>query len=246
VFDNIRVVLFDMGGTLVDYPVLSWPQLAGRCVEGLYRFLIQPEEEGPPPAVVLPEPGQAHARRTRPGPGTALLHHAALALRRMIRSLSGYTLPRMAEMCARPLVAEGRLFDDALPTVLALRRRGYRLGLVSNTPWGTPEYLWENQLRRFGLAPYFDVSLFSSVVGFRKPDTRILQTALARLGADARHALFVGDNPDIDIPGARQLGMRAALVRRAARPPASTHAADITIESLTELLDHLPPRPACR
>ena len=250
-FADIRVILFDMGGTLVDYPVPSWPRLAGRCIEGLYRFLVHTDREGPPPAVALSELDQAHVHRLRAGPGTALLHRAALALRRMIRSLSGYTLPRMAEMCARPLMAEGRLFDDTLPTIQALRRRGYRLGLVSNTPWGTPEYLWENQLRRFGLAPYFDVCLFSSVVGFRKPDTRILQTALARLGVEAPRALFVGDNPDADIPGARRLGMRAALVRRTAPPSATTPAppgrspaADVTIESLTELLALLPPRPA--
>jgi putative hydrolase of the HAD superfamily len=246
VLADIEVVLFDMGGTLIDYPVPTWPIAMGRCLEGVYGYLVRPETERPPPAAVIPGPNDPRTRRGPHPPGTPMVHRLMLSLRRMIRGLSGRTLPRMAEACARTLVAEGKLFDDSVPTLGALEGRGYRLGLVSNTPWGTPEYLWENQLNRFGLARYFETWCFSSAIGFRKPDGRIFRLALDRLGATASRTLFVGDDAEADVGGASKMGMRTAwLVRptrwRKGRPTApAAPAADLCLRSLGDLLDHLP------
>jgi putative hydrolase of the HAD superfamily len=238
---DIEAVLFDLGGTLVDYPLPSWPVTAGRCLEGVYAFLVRPDEERPPPAADLPGPDEARVRRQRAARDTAAAHRAMVAVRRMVRSLSGSTLPHMAEACARPLFVEGRLYDDALPAIRALKDRGYRLGLVSNTPWGTPEYLWESQLDRFDLTDHFEVRLFSSAIGYRKPDPRIFRAALARLGVPAERALFIGDRPRTDVAGASRVGMRTALVVRPGGPRRRSLArADLSIGSLAELLDHLP------
>ena len=240
-FSEIEAILFDLGGTLVDYPAPSWPQAALRCFKGTYAYLVRPGHEQPPPAAAVPDPGEAAARRPLPAPGTPLIHRIMLALRRMVRSLSGRSLPRMAEACARPLLAESRLYDDALPVILALEARGYRLGLVSNTPWGTPEYLWESQVERFHLAPHFPVRCFSSVIGFQKPDRRIFEVALGRLGVPAAKTLFVGNDPEADVAGAAGVGMLTAFIRRRGQPgPQVDPPADACIETLTELLDRLP------
>jgi putative hydrolase of the HAD superfamily len=243
---DVQFILFDMGGTLVDYPVPSWPVAIGRCLEGMYGFMVRPEKELLPPAAAMAAHDGARPHHTPPPPDTALPHRATMALRRMVRSLSNRTLPRMAEACARTLVSEARLFPDTLPALDELKFRGYRMGVVSNTPWGSPEYLWENQLVRFGLMPYFGACVFSSGVGFRKPDVRIFQAALDRLGAVAAKTLFVGDDAQADIVGAAGVGMRAAWLqrphrshggraRRRAGPPA-----DLRIRSLRELLGQLP------
>jgi FMN phosphatase YigB (HAD superfamily) len=240
---NIEAVLFDLGGTLVDYPVPRWPTMVGQCARGVYGYLVQPENQRPPPAAAVPGPAEAHARRPASRPDTALAHRIMMGLRRMVRSLSGRTLPRIAEACARPLVAPGHLFQDTLPTLRTLKDRGYRLGLISNTPWGTPEYLWVRQLKRFALADFFEVALFSSVVGVRKPDARIFLAALEGMGLPAERCLFVGDNPEADIAGARRVNLHTALL---ARPGITwstvSPASDLHIESLLELLDRLPRR----
>lgn len=242
--DQVEAVLFDMGGTLVDYPLPSRPALVARCVRGAVSFLIRPEGELPPPAARVPAPGVAHERRRRAGPETALAHRAAVALRRVIRAVSGRTLPQIAEACLRPIVIDGRAYGDTLTTLRALLERGYRLGLVSNTPWGTPDYLWEQQAEKFGLAGLLEVRLFSSDIGVRKPDPRIFLEALRRLGVPPARALFVGDAPAEDIGGAAGVGMRTALVVRSGRfPDACRHPPDLCISGLQELLDHLP-RPA--
>jgi HAD superfamily hydrolase (TIGR01549 family) len=240
VFSEIEAVLFDLGGTLVDYPAPSLPLMAARCLKGTYAYLVRPEHEQPLPVATVPGPQEAAARRTSPSPGTHPAHRIMLALRRMVRGLSGRSLPRMAEACARPLLAESRLYDDAMPAVLALEGRGYRLGIVSNTPWGTPEYLWESQVERFRLAPHFPVRCFSSVVGFQKPDRRIFEVALGRIGVPAARTLFVGNDPVADVAGAAGVGMRTAYIRRGLPPPKVDPPADICIDTLTELLDRLP------
>jgi len=241
VFARIQAVLFDLGGTLVEYPLPGWLTLAGQCIDALYTVLVRPEEDLPPRAAVIPAPDEAAARRSPAGPETAILHRITVALRRMVRAASGRTLPHMAEACARPAMAGGHLFEDSLPTLRALRQRGYRLGLVSNTPWGTPDYLWESQAARFGLTDLLEVRLFSSGIGFRKPDPRIFRAAAQRLGVRPDRALFVGDNPVTDVAGARSAGLRTAWIVRG-DPPPKIHgaAADLWIHTLADLLDHLP------
>jgi HAD superfamily hydrolase (TIGR01509 family) len=241
VFSNIEAVLFDMGGTLVEFPMPCWPVLTARCLRSAAASLVRSPEKLAPPAAALPAPEEARARRTRPAPDTPPSHRFTLALRRVIRSMSGRTLPRLAEAFARPAFAEGYVFDETVRVLTALRDRGYRLGLVSNTPWGTPDYLWESQLDRFSLAPYFQVRLFSSAVGYRKPDVRIFREALARMNVPAERAVFVGDEPRADILGASQAGLRTALVLRSGRRPVQMAAPpDACVQSLAGLLDHLP------
>jgi putative hydrolase of the HAD superfamily len=237
----MQAVLFDLGGTLVEYSLPAWPTLLAQSIDALYAFLVRPEADLLPPAAEIPAPDRAAALRSTAGPDTALPHRITVALRRMVRAASGRTLPRMAEACARPAMAGGRLYDDTLGALGALRDRGYRLGLVSNTPWGTPDYLWENQVRRFGLADLLEVRLFSSGIGFRKPDVRIFREALARLGFSPARALFVGDNPVTDVAGARAAGMHTAwIVRGDPAPKVRGEPPDLRIRSLADLLDHLP------
>ncbi len=240
-FTGVKAVLFDLGGTLVEYAVPSWPAALGQCVDAVYGFLIRPEEERFPPAASVPPPDEAHARRGPARPDTPLPHRITMALRRMVRGASGRTLPAIAEACARPLMATGRICEDTLPVLEVLRARGYRLGLVSNTPWGTPDYLWEKQIEKFGLTPLLDVRLFSSGVGFRKPDPRIFREALGQLGVAAGRAVFVGDSPRDDIAGAHGAGLRTVLIaRRPCFPDAVDPPPDASIQTLADLPALLP------
>jgi len=242
---QVEAVLFDMGGTLIDYPMPSWPGIVARLVKGVVLGLVWGDQSGLPPAAAVPEPDEAPSRRYTARPDDPLPHRASMAVRRMVRSISGRTLPRLGEMGARPLMANARLVPGAPAVLRALRRRGYRLGLVSNTPWGTPDYLWRGQLQRFGLAECFETTCFSSDVGSRKPDPRIFRTALEALGVAAGRALFVGDEPEADVRGARRAGLRAAWVRRRGEPPdfPAEEAPDLVIQHLADLLDHLPGPP---
>ena len=88
----------------------------------------------------------------------------------------------------------------------ALRRRGLRLALVSNT--ASPEWLLRPVLERQGLVERVDAVVLSSEVGKRKPHPAIFERALEELGVRAPEALFVGDRLQADVAGASLVGMR--------------------------------------
>jgi putative hydrolase of the HAD superfamily len=87
----------------------------------------------------------------------------------------------------------------------ALRSRGLKLGIVSN---GETALQWSN-IDALGLRERMDVVLISETEGLRKPDAALFRRAAERLEMAASDCLFVGDNPVVDVLGARGAGMQA-------------------------------------
>jgi putative hydrolase of the HAD superfamily len=104
------------------------------------------------------------------------------------------------------------IYEDVLPTLADLRRRGLKLGLVSNT--GRDLQLF---VRHHGLD--VDAAVSSGVHGKTKPHPTIFQAALDRLEVSAEDAAMVGDSVEDDVVGARAVGMRALLLDRENRYP---------------------------
>lgn len=100
-----------------------------------------------------------------------------------------------------------RLFDDAIDALEALRRRGYRLGCVTNRAFGGPAFA--SEVEDHGLARFFDVLSVSCDIGFMKPHPQIFQHALDILGVEPEEAVMVGDSLRADVAGAQALGMTA-------------------------------------
>ena len=92
-------------------------------------------------------------------------------------------------------------------TLEELRRRGYRLGVISNAD-GRVEAL----LQSVGLGSYFEFVIDSNLVGIEKPDPRIFHVGAERLGIRPDEAVYVGDIYEIDVRGARAAGMRPILI----------------------------------
>ncbi len=94
-----------------------------------------------------------------------------------------------------------------METLERLKSAGFKLAIVSNA-----EGQIESDAKRFGLHSFFDVIIDSHVVGVAKPDPRIFEIALERLGVAPEDARFAGDIYSIDIVGAHAAGIEAALV----------------------------------
>src|SRR6184192_3460846 len=124
---------------------------------------------------------------------------------------------------------------DAVPTLQALRDRGLRIGLLSNTHWPRPFH--ERFLERDGLADLIDARLYTSEMPFQKPHGSAFRAALDAVGIDdPGRAVFVGDRPFDDISGARAAGLRPVL-RRNGSVPGYDVEPDAVIERLPELID---------
>jgi putative hydrolase of the HAD superfamily len=114
----------------------------------------------------------------------------------------------------------------------ALRER-HRLAVVSNFDY-SPTCL--TILEREGIAHLFETIVISDEVGWRKPKPVIFETALDRMKLRPAEALFVGDRADIDVIGARAVGMPTAWINReGARLPTDIQPPDFEIRDLAEL-----------
>jgi putative hydrolase of the HAD superfamily len=102
------------------------------------------------------------------------------------------------------------LNDDALVTLEGMRDRVRKVGLISNTG-RAPGVALRELLQKLGILRFFDATVFSDEAGCRKPDKRIFDLAARELGAVLRNTIHVGDNPEADVWGAKQAGMRAVL-----------------------------------
>lgn len=121
---------------------------------------------------------------------------------------------------------------DTVPLLEELSRRGFRLGVVSNADGRVPALLG-----KVGLADYFETVIDSHLVGVEKPEPRIFELALEALGVEARHTMYVGDSPAVDVVGARRAGLSPVLLD----PLAMARDVDCpVIRSLGELANLLP------
>lgn len=102
-----------------------------------------------------------------------------------------------------------RVYDDVLPTLIELKQRGIRLGVISNFDSRLHDVLHVLELDRF-----YDSIHISTRVGAAKPDPAIFQAALAAHHIEPHQAWHVGDSLYEDVEGAAAAGINAILLDR--------------------------------
>ena len=100
-----------------------------------------------------------------------------------------------------------RLYDDVLPVLTELRRRGYRLALLTDNPAASQR----QKLDVSGLVHLFDALTLTGDLGCTKPDVRAFDTACHALNVPAAQAVMVGDNLFRDSLGALDAGLAHAF-----------------------------------
>lgn len=206
-----RAVIFDLGGTLVDWH--DWdartPERWARTHSYLLTALIHhrwPPRERFVDAMLAAE--TAHWRRVEvehwSGPPSAVVSEG-------LRSLGMYghetEILTVLDGYARAVDGEAFVFPDAVPTLEWLRERGYRIGLLSNTWWAAE---WHNaDLATHGLSRLIDELVYTSDLPHSKPHPWVFEHVAGLLGHDAAACVMVGDRPIDDIGGALGAGMRA-------------------------------------
>jgi HAD superfamily hydrolase (TIGR01509 family) len=117
-------------------------------------------------------------------------------------------------------------YPEVRDALAALAELGdLRIAVVTN---GLSDHQWL-KLETAGLTGHVDVFVPSGAIGVAKPDPRVYEVTLERLGIAPQDAVMVGDNPENDVDAARRAGLRAVLLDRAGAP------GDGRITSLAEL-----------
>jgi putative hydrolase of the HAD superfamily len=231
-----NAVLFDFGGTLVYY--FNRPEFPEILKQGIIEVQDYLGKEGlldiSPETMwqrVRDEDHEAEDYRVRPLEERLI---RIFQLDEKVRS-SGHIM----EMCRRfmrPIFARGYRYEETLPTLERLKSKGVMSAIVSNTTWGSPAFLWREEIERFGLTEYMETVVFCRDVGWRKPAPQIFAHTLKKLQASPQNCLFVGDTPKWDFEGPKAFGMDAILIDR--RGVIKDFPQD-TIKTLGEILERL-------
>ncbi len=127
-----------------------------------------------------------------------------------------------------------KVYPDVIPTLNGLKEIGVRMGIISNTT--NPGYMKEYEMSLTGLEHYFEFSIYSSVVPFRKPHPSIFQLAIQRLNYRPEEILYVGDNLHADVEGSMGVGILSAWINRNKKVLPSGVVPSYEISSLIDLL----------
>lgn len=223
----IRAICFDLDGTFWDV----WP-IIRRAEQAMYDFLSERY-----PRVVAETTIEAmRAARERVALEHPQMQHDFSFLRKQsLRDharLAGYQEELAEEAFEVFIRARNQvdLFDDVLPGLELLCKR-YRLSTASN---GNAD------LAKIGIAHWFERSLSAREVGALKPDPVIFRQIVAGTDLAMSEVLYVGDDPALDVVGARSAGMRTAWINRNADPwPEAFVPADFVVTTLTGLAECL-------
>lgn len=244
---TIQAVLFDLGGTLLEYSYEGqWREYAeSRLAEmqPLVAKLLGPPGLGPEEFALVTEErigrGEVMARQraglSQPFPDRL---HAALAS--MGLEPDPAELRMLVEFFYEPIAQCHKPYPETRPVLEELAARGLPLAIITNSPWDEPPDLVQADLDRWNLSPFFATVVASGAVTWRKPNPAFMLEAARRLGLPPAACLVVGDSMTADIAGAQAAGMPAVWVNRTGRVPAAGEPVpSAEVASLAELPDVL-------
>jgi putative hydrolase of the HAD superfamily len=219
----LEAVIFDLGNTLVSYTTAeSWPGVLEQCIAEVAVCL---HDRG-----LLTTPQEEIKNRTQAERGVPDDYHVVPLEERLLRvfalnesEIGADVVPAMCRAFVQPLFARAYRYDDVLTALAVLRDRGIKTGILSNTAWGSPAVLWREDIARHRLVDAVDAITFCREAGFRKPAPEPFRLILERLVVDAENSLFVGDDADCDIRGARAMGLHAVLIDRTGESTDAIH-----------------------
>lgn len=230
---GLEAVLFDWGGTLsVFVPV----ELADMWRLAAHHLDPAREEEIAAQLFAVENEFWADVARSQRSTDLAAIVAAASAA---LGLDVGEALLEEAAVCHLDAWTPHIAHDpDAAAVLAALRARGLRTAMLSNTHW--PPAFHERFLERDGLAELLDARVYSSALEYTKPHRSAFEATLRAVGVDdPASAVFVGDRPYDDVYGAQQAGMRGVLKRHHCPIPDYEVEPDATIDTLPELLAYV-------
>jgi 2-haloalkanoic acid dehalogenase type II len=224
---KVRAICFDLDNTLWDV----WPVIV-RAEQAMYEFLAQ---RYPRVVAKMTLEMMRSAREQTAAAYPQMRHDFTFLRKQTLRDHArefGYAEAMVEEAFDAFITArnEVELYADVLPALEQLRAR-YRLFTASN---GNAD------LEKIGLAHFFERTVAARHVGALKPDPAIFHKVIEGTDLQARDVVYVGDDPHLDVEGARRAGMQAIWIDRdGAVWPAELAPAAHTVRSLTELVELL-------
>jgi len=130
-------------------------------------------------------------------------------------------------------------YPDTIPTLLKLRDKGYKLGIVSD---GRTVKQWQ-KLIQLGIQHLFHFVVISEELGIKTMDPELFKTALKELKAQPNEAVFVGNQLETDILCANKAKVISVRIRKGESRMEEPQSAEMTpkyeINELSKILEIL-------
>jgi putative hydrolase of the HAD superfamily len=204
---------FDLGNTLIDYKdiPLSWQSLyrnALRDMAANCRYLASEEAIATGEAILA-------KYNTRLNPRTVEV--SSRCILGAILAAWGLDITERLETAAEAFFSffqrHAVPYADMVSTLAYLKGKGFRIGVLTDVPYGMDRRFVERDLLLCGVRDYIDVLLTSADVGYRKPDCHGYLELARRLGVAPHAMAYVGDEPK-DVQGANGVGMISVFIDR--------------------------------
>jgi 2-phosphoglycolate phosphatase len=175
---NLKAVLFDLDGTLID----SEKDIAEAANYTRVHYGLAPVSDSTIATFV--------------GNGVLVLLSKALETKDEARIQEAHEVfkTHYREHCAD----HTKVFPGIIELLEAFKKRGIKMGVVSNKPQEFTDAI----LEKLGLTGYFQVAFGPEATVNRKPHPEPLLTALTRMGVSPSEAVMIGDSV-VDIEAAR-------------------------------------------
>ncbi|MFH1688560.1 MAG: HAD family hydrolase [bacterium] len=237
-----RAVLFDLGGTLIEYPSTMWDEISEQSIANAREYVLAQGFDLPdePTFITLYREVRDGYRKTA---AETLIEWSVDQLARRMLERSGLEpSPELVDGFFDAFYERVEphifVFEDTREVLGRLRQRYETIGLISNTIF--PERVHRSELTKFRLADFFDFTVFSSTFGLRKPHADIFCHAANLAGCAPAECIYIGDRYIEDIEGPARVGMPAILRWHEGRDyPDDMPAARRQIKSLSGLAEHL-------
>ncbi len=237
-----RAILFDLGSTLIEYESVSWGELGDRCAASGRQYLIKKK-------IDIGDDGQFESAFNEIRDGYRK-RAAEMLVEWDVMQVASDLFDRLGipyddrlvddffDAYYKPVADQLYVFDDAVATLSTLKEKCPVMGLISNTVFPERAHLLE--LERFGLAGFFDFTIFSSSFGLRKPHRDIFLKAANLAGQAPAECVYIGDRYMEDIQGPYGVGMPAILKVKPGREyPEEMPEVEHQIHTLSELFEHV-------
>ena len=222
---KVRAICFDLDNTLWDV----WPVIM-RAEQAMYDFLAS---RYPRVVATMTLEMMRKAREETAAAHPQMRHDFTFLRKQTLREHArefGYA-EHMAEEAFDAFITarnQVELYADVLPALEQLRTR-YRLFTASN---GNAD------IGKIGLGHFFERTINARLVGALKPDPAIFRKVIEGTDLQPHEVVYVGDDPELDVAGARGAGMQAIWIdREGAQWPDQIAPPAHTVRTLTELVE---------
>lgn len=245
-FEQVKAVAVDLGDTLISFQATA-AQIEQVWID-IYAQLQADGEQGLPPLAEIRQALDEYVRKPMRLTWSDKTEAELDIVELFTNAMRAAGLPRHheADFIRRLITQEQQLVwqyvkvgSQVVSTLQELRRRGYKLGLVSNF-CTLPDVIY-GTIEKLGLLALFDATVISCEIGWRKPAPQIYADIVQKLKVEPQQILFVGDRLIEDVAGPHQAGMLAVLTHETRQEAVADTdiVPDLIIKNFADLLKYL-------